>query len=192
MKKFVFDLDDTVCMSDEYSEKYISEFIDKHVLPYTKVCDKVRFAEEKFSWSKEVALDWYKKYGDQMMLEFPCKEGSVEVINSLYDAGNRIIIATARATDWHCDPEGVTKEWLEKVGIKYHKLYVGRVDKENICEIEGADYFMDDDVKITSKVANHLKNIKVFLMTSKYNEDLMLDEKVERVKDFEDFKSRIR
>ena len=131
---FVFDLDDTVCDTDLYSEKYILEYFENFHLPYKKINNIARFAEKKFDWSDETALSWYKENGDQMMLQFPCKDGAIEFINELYDNGHTIVIATARATDWHNEPERITKDWLEKEKIKYHKLYIGRIDKEKICE----------------------------------------------------------
>lgn len=168
---FIFDLDDTVCDTDGYSTNYINNFLEKHHLPFGKIKEISRFAEEKFSWDKDTALCWYKTYGDQMMAKFPCKPGAIEVINNLYDNGHTIIIATARATDWHTDPENITLNWLNECGIKYHKIYMGRVDKEQICASENADVFMDDDLKIAYNVANHPHNAKtkVFLMNTDYN-----------------------
>ena len=188
---FVFDLDDTVCDTDYYSEKYIWQFFKEHNLPYKKTGIKTRFAEAKFDWDKEVANKWYKIYGDEMMLNFPCKEGAIDFINSLYNDGHRIIIATARATDWHTTPVLVTKLWLAKNNIKYHKLYTGRIDKERICEVENADFFFDDDLKITENVAKHFKNhskpCKSLLATSEFNKDLQESEGVKRILNFKHF-----
>lgn len=168
---FVFDLDDTVCDTDGYSTCYIDKFLETHRLPFGKIKEIGRFAEEKFSWDKNTALCWYKTYGDQMMAEFPCKPNTIDVINTLYENGHTIIIATARATDWHTDPETITLQWLKKIGLKYHKIYMGRVDKEQICAETNADVFVDDDLKITYNVANHPHNAdtKVFLMNTAYN-----------------------
>lgn len=190
---FVFDLDDTVCDTDGYSEIYIKKFFLENNMPYKKVKDISRFAEEKFDWSKEEALSWYKQYGDEMMLHFPCKDGAIEFINSLYQEGHKVVIATARANDWHSDPEGITKEWLDNNGIKYNKLYIGRIDKERICEEENADIFIDDDVKITKRVAEYFKKNKgkAYLMNTKYNLMLTADDDVIRVDDFSDFKKKV-
>ena len=185
---FVFDLDDTVVDTDGYSEKYILNFFKQNNLPYKQIATNTRFAERKFDWDMETALKWYKTYGDDMMLEFPCKPGAAEVIKLLYDLGHTIIIATARATDWHVNPEQITKQWLKNNNIPYHKLYVGRVDKELICADENADVFVDDDIKITSRVAEHKDNVnmKVFLSTSKYNKELESSSKVIRINDFQE------
>ena len=193
---FVFDLDDTVCETDLYSEKYIANFIKKHNLPYKFVEKCTRFAEAKFDWDEATALKWYKTYGDQMMLEFPAKEGAIETINALFDAGHTIIIATARATDWHTNPIEITYEWLKKNGVKYSKIYTGRVDKEAICLDENADFFIDDDLKITTRVAltSHIKTsfnekgCQSLIMTTAYNKNLELPAGVVRINDFKHFR----
>jgi len=166
---FIFDLDDTICETDEYSTKYILEFFKSRNLPFKQVCNVSRFAEKKFDWDNEIALDWYMTYGDKMMSEFPCKPNSVEIINNLYDLGHTVIFATARSNDWHNKPEEVTIEWLKNNQIKYHKLYIGRVDKEKICEQECADVFVDDDISITARVAEHNPKTKVFLSSTDFN-----------------------
>ena len=188
---FVFDMDDTICDTDSYSEYYIEKFFIEHKMPFKKVCKVVRFAEQKFDWDKDTALNWYKTYGDEMMLNFPCKNGAKEIINKLYELGHTIIIATARADDWHTEPERITKEWLENTGLKYSKLIIGRVDKEKVCEEENADIFVDDDINITSRVANYFSDKKgktSMLITTDYNKNLQTGENVVRIKDFFELK----
>lgn len=191
---FVFDLDDTICETDGYSEFYIKKFFAEHNLPYRQIASDVRFAESKFDWDRETALKWYKTYGDEMMLEFPCKANAVRCINFLHDSGHRIVIATARATDWHTKPEEITLKWLEKVGLKYDKIYIGRIDKEKICEEENADVFIDDDIKITQRVAEYFdgkKDKRCFLMTTNYNKNLEVSENAERVLDVADMLKKL-
>ena len=187
---FVFDLDDTICDTDGYSERYIEAFFVKYHYPYKQVATDVRFAEQKFDWDAETALFWYKEFGDDMMAEFPCKPYVLDVINRLHDAGHKIVIATARAKDWHTNPEEVTLKWLKDAKIKYDKIYIGRIDKEKICEEENADVFIDDDLKITENVSRYFdgkKGKRVFLSTTPYNKFKQLPDGVERARDFLDF-----
>lgn len=190
---FVFDLDDTLSETDLYSEKYISEFINKNNLPYKQIAKDVRFAERKFDWSTETALKWYKTFGDDMMLEFPLKKGAIEFINFLHENGCKIVIATARATDWHTNPEEITIKWLKDNKIPYDTVYVGRRDKEKICEEVDADYFIDDDVSIVESVANYFllskRKKQAFLLTTNYNKNLSISNNVVRVKDFDELKN---
>ena len=80
---------------------------------------------------------------------------------------------------------------LRKNKIKYHKLYTGRIDKEKICEDENADFFFDDDLKITANVAKHFAQhphpCQALLATSEYNKDLPASEGVDRILDFKHF-----
>lgn len=190
---FVFDLDDTLSETDLYSEKYISEFINKNNLPYKQIAKDVRFAERKFDWSTETALKWYKTFGDDMMLEFPLKKGAIEFLNFLHENGCKIVIATARATDWHTNPEEITIKWLKDNKIPYDTVYVGRRDKEKICEEVDADYFIDDDVSIVESVANYFllskRKKQAFLLTTNYNKNLSISNNVVRVKDFDELKN---
>lgn len=50
------------------------------------------------------------------------KADAVEVINKLYDAGNTIIIYSART--W-VEYE-MTVDWLKRHGVKYHQLFMGK------------------------------------------------------------------
>ena len=185
---FVFDLDDTVCDTDTYSEYFINKFIKEHNLQVKQIAKNVRYAEMKFDWSTEEAIAWYKQFGDEMFLHFPVKGNAVRIINKLYDDGHTIIIATARATDWHGKPGMLTLAWLKKVGLKYHKIYVGRQDKEMICEKENADVFVDDDLKIISRVNDYFKSQKkgkVYLASTEYNQTLEVPKNIAIINNFE-------
>ena len=50
------------------------------------------------------------------------KADAVDVINKLYDAGNIIIIYSART--W-VEYE-MTVDWLKRHGVKYHQLFMGK------------------------------------------------------------------
>jgi len=103
-----FDLDDTICETDEYSEKYILNFFKTHKWPYQQIAKECRFAESKFDWPESIALAWYLEFGDKMM-QFSMQKNAVKVINGLHDLGHKIVVATARWTDWHSEPEIITK-----------------------------------------------------------------------------------
>lgn len=187
---FVFDLDDTICDTDGYSEKYIRKFLSQHHWPYKQVARNVRFAESKFDWSSEIALAWYKKYGDEMMLHFPCKPNAVKTLQALHDGGHQIIIATARATDWHTKPKEITLQWLAENKIPYDDIFIGRIDKERICEEVDADFFVDDDIAVVEKVAHYFaqagKGRQAFLSTTNYNQDLSVPQDVKRIKSLQE------
>ena len=43
-------------------------------------------------------------------------------VRMLYDAGHRIILWTAR----YFEDEAVTKDWLERFNVPYHRLHLGK------------------------------------------------------------------
>lgn len=67
----------------------------------------------------------------------------IDKVNEYYDKGYEIVISTARGQNSCKTPEQmkekyykITKDWLDKAGVKYHKLEIGY--KQN------ADLYVDD------------------------------------------------
>ena len=190
---FVFDLDDTISLTDRYSEMYINEFFINYKFRYKQIAKQARFAEQLFDWDDETARFWYKEFGDEMMLEFPAKAGAVSTINGLHDAGHRIVIATKRSKTWHTDPVGVTKRWLRDIGIKYDKLYIGDIDKLQVCDKECADVFVDDDLTEVKTILKLLggTGTRVFLASSDYNKTKPTPLGVERLDRMNDLPKKL-
>lgn len=165
---FIFDIDDTISNTGEYGREYMLNNFKNNNLKYKEKNGNAKEPIDQFCWTYEEAHSWYKEYGDEMLLSFPCFEGAVETINKLYDAGHEIIFATARSTDWYNKPIETTRKWLKRNRIKYNKLYTGRMDKEKICELEDANVFVDDNLGTCLRVAEYFKgsNNKVFLMNT--------------------------
>lgn len=62
-------------------------------------------------------------------------ERMVKIINRLYDYGNKIVLFTARGYVTGKDWSQVTKEQMQRWGVKYHELKFGKPN---------ADYYVDD------------------------------------------------
>lgn len=58
----------------------------------------------------------------------------IEIVNRLYDRGNKIIIYTARGMYSKTDRSDFTKNQLKDWGVQYHELY----------SKPGADIYIDD------------------------------------------------
>ncbi len=191
---FVFDLDDTISKTHEFSVEYISKFLKEHNWPYKQISYEGRFAERNFDWDMDTAKSWYKQYGDEMMAHFPCKKNAVKLLQHLHKDGHIIVIATARATDWHVHPNELTLKWLNDNKIPYDKVFIGRIDKEKICDEVDADYFIDDDLGIISRVEEYFQKKgkgKAFLATSNFNKNLETPEGVTRFADFKELASQL-
>jgi len=65
-------------------------------------------------------------------------DNAIKKVNALYDAGHEIVFWTARGSGTGVDWREVTKNQLEKWGVKYHKLRLGKpiydffIDDKNI------------------------------------------------------------
>ena len=64
-------------------------------------------------------------------------ERMVKIVNKLYDYGNKIILFTARGYVTGKDWSQVTKEQMQRWGVKYHELKFGKPN---------ADYYVDDQM----------------------------------------------
>lgn len=53
-------------------------------------------------------------------------QANIDAINRLYDNGNRIIYWTARGTATKIDWRDITEKQLQKWGVKYHELILGK------------------------------------------------------------------
>ena len=60
---------------------------------------------------------------------------TIGLINQLYDAGNYIILATARGSMTGIDWRPVTEQQMKDWGVKYHELHFGK---------PAGDYYVDD------------------------------------------------
>jgi len=60
---------------------------------------------------------------------------NIKRLNRLYDAGNMIVLFTARGTVTGINWSDVTQKQMQAWGVKYHRLHFGK---------PAADYYIDD------------------------------------------------
>ena len=106
-------------------------------------------------------------YQKRLIANMPEIPGAVEQVNKWHDAGHKIVLITARSKGW----EEQTKEWLDKVGLKYDKLIItNHQDKAKFAEDEGVNIFIDDSVNFLENMAD--KGIKVYVFDQPWNTEL--------------------
>ncbi len=173
------DVDDTICSTNETilleADKY-----DKEVLGGTGIKNKKAYDFTlMMGWPKEGKGRFFNDRLEYIMDKSPIKDGAVEVINKLYDEGNEIIFITYRKDKYIKDPYLLTKNYLDRHGIKYNKLIANSGDKGIVCYNNKIDLFIDDSVTHLEDVS--LYGIKVLLFDSEYNKDNI---KFDRVKNW--------
>lgn len=111
----------------------------------------------------------------------PVIPDAVDKVNELYDKGHRIVLITARPTNW----EEQTKEWLHNVGLKFNKLFVGVQDKGAKAKEERVDVFVDDQPNNLEDVAE--ENIPAYAFEQPWNEGV----DVPKIRDWKDVKASL-
>ena len=145
------DIDDTVTNTWEYVLPMHAERFGKGIEELKKGRPYFEAVSDCVSSFQEYSLvmnDIYKKYKEVL----PLKENAVKNINKLYDMGHSIYFITSRSvTD---DEYEATKRFLDNNNFKYNKLFVGVLNKADMCLKLGIDLFIDDSLKQCREVSN--------------------------------------
>lgn len=163
------DMDDTICSTNERiiieADKY-----DKEVLGGTGIKDIDAYEFTKMmGWPQEMKGQFFSDRLEYIMDNAEIKEGAKDVINKLHDEGNKIIIISFRKGKYIKDPYNLTKNWLERNGVHYDKIYVDTGSKVDECLSEKVDLFIDDKESHCEDVSS--ANINVLLFTNAYNHE---------------------
>ena len=163
------DIDDTICSTNERiiveADKY-----DKEVLGGTGVKDASAYEfTEMMGWEKEMKGQFFADRLEYIMDNAEIKPGAVELINKLHDEGNKIIFISFRKDKYIKDPYTLTKNYLDRHGIKYDGLFVNTGTKTDECLENGVKLFIDDKESHCEDVSN--AGIDVILFTNQYNHD---------------------
>ena len=161
------DIDDTICSTNERiiieADKY-----DKEILGGTGIKDKKEYEFTKMmGWEPEMKGKFFQDRLEYIMDNAEVKDDAKEVINRLHDEGNKIIFISFRKGKYINEPYTLTKNYLDRNGIKYDKIYVDTGSKVDECINENVDLFIDDKESHCEDVSN--AGIPVILFTNAYN-----------------------
>ncbi len=177
------DIDDTISNTCEILIAYGQEFTKKYLKRDVDIDFKGNltnhyYIEKIFEWTREESNEFFTSYYRKFIENVYPKALAVEYINKLYDEGNTIILVTARDSYADVDAATDTARWLEKQGIKYHKLIADPPSKADVCKEENIDVFIDDSFSNCMSITD--AGIKTYMMDSKYNVSLD-DRRIKRV-----------
>lgn len=102
--------------------------------------------KKKFQFSYEELKYFLKNIQEEITNKAKPRVNAVEIINRLKKEGHKIIIITARDSEFHDDPYKLSKTWLDKNKIEYDKLIVNAREKGTICKNENIDLLIDDQL----------------------------------------------
>ena len=183
------DLDDTITNSSDIFIKYAKIYNKEKKINYKINCNE--FDQNKaFGWSEKDQKEFTKNYLKKVLNEAEPKEDAVKIINNLKLNGYKIIIITARNDKEISNIYYITEKWLIFNNIKFDKLIINCHYKEDICDDNNVNIFIDDNFENCKRVYKKLK-IPVLLFNTNYNR-IYTNSKIKRVFNWQEIDSIIK
>lgn len=186
------DIDDTISKTTEgidvFAKEYTENILNKKF--EINVIDIVApmWAKYVYGWTDEENDRFWDMYYEKLMQNLNPKENAIEIINRLSE-NNKIIIITARWDKENGIISKITKDWIERQGIHYDKLFIGHEDKTKLVTENNIDIFIDDNYKTCKQISE--LNVRTLIMNSRLNRDIQ-DDKIERVFSWEEIEEKIK
>lgn len=161
------DIDDTITKTTEQTDIFAKEYTEKVLnREFSINLDTYdpMWVQAAYGWTKEDEKNFWDLYYEKDMEMLEPKEDAIESINELYK-NHEIILISAR---WDFESgiiKKITKDWLERHDVHYHKLFINHVDKRQISMENNIDLFIDDSLKTCREIESI--GIKTLLMTSR-------------------------
>lgn len=187
------DIDDTISNTFETFLPYMKKFVEQDLnrkldLNLSSRTDYYNIIE-KYGLNEEEARGFWEKYYIPMLENVNPKISAVEVINTLKEKGNRIILITARVDDEIVDAKAITEKWLDENKINYDKLIINSHDKLEIAKQEKIDIFIDDSIRNCEMVSSG--NIKTYMFSTQ-NNNYYENENIEKIVSWDEFYEKIK
>ena len=137
------DIDDTITRTTEQTDIFAKEYTEKVLnREFSINLDTYdpMWVQAAYGWTKEDEKGFWNLYYEKDMEMLEPKEDAIESINELYK-NHEIILISAR---WDFESgiiKKITKDWLERHDVHYHKLFINHVDKRKISMENNIDLF---------------------------------------------------
>ncbi len=143
--KIAVDIDDTLNIVERV--KFASEYIARKKLPYRIKDEFSNMFVQVYDWEIDAVLEFIHDGGVAAFTEAQARPHARETLEHWKKQGHEIIVLTARQEDWFGDPEAVSREWLDKNNIPYHKIVanISKHAKGKYCAENGISVLVDDN-----------------------------------------------
>lgn len=120
--------------------------------------------QETYNWTNEQYEKFWNQYLEWYATKYPAREYSSEILKTLKNRGNEIIIITARNNEGlpkkkHQEMKVLVKQWLKENDIIYDKLIFSESSKRKICIEEKIDVMVDDSPYVLEELKNDIKTV---------------------------------
>ncbi len=114
--------------------------------PFEEITKNGDTYKKKFQFSYDELKYFLKNIQEEITNKAKPRDNAIETIKKLRKEGHKIIIITARDSEFHDDPYLLSKNWLDENKIEYDKLIVNAREKGIVCKNENIDLFIDDQL----------------------------------------------
>ena len=101
----------------EYAIK-LGKNIENAENPFEDIKNNGDTYKKKFQFSYDELKYFLKNIHEEITNRAKPRDNAVEIINKLKKEGNKIVIITARDSEFHDDPYLLTKNWLDKNNLE--------------------------------------------------------------------------
>lgn len=129
----------------EYAIK-LGKNIENAKNPFENIKNNGDTYKKKFQFSYDELKYFLKNIQEEITNKAKPRDNAVEIINKLKKEGHKIVIITARDSEFYDDPYLLSKTWLDKNNIEYDKIIVNAREKGIVCKKEQIDIFIDDQL----------------------------------------------
>ena len=128
-----------------------------------------------FDWSAQEVEDFLINTCEPYAPKLPLRKNAKKYIDLLIEKGHKIILISHRAPPTFSNGEQVTKEWLERKGVNYHKLVLSKLaDKTQECFENKVDILFDDRVGQVKKMRE--KGVNCVVVITAFNKPFAVGE----------------
>lgn len=156
------DIDDTIT----YTTDDIDSFVLENGLATKIFKENYHLTDRYNDWDMDTVESFWKNYGDKVISNPRVRDDAVKYINKLYNDGYEIIIITKRKKHEY----DISKEYLDKYGIKYNQINVDVREKGKFCIDNNIDIMIDDSPYNAIDCIE--QKVNFLLMDQEYNKNV--------------------
>lgn len=171
------DIDNVLADYNGALEKVYAKFTKKH---HIKLKDKNAYFRQMYDWDEKEEQKFYYDNIEKMIKNLQPQKHCQKIITKLHNDGHKIFIITGRDNKDYVSPKEITKAWLENNNIYYDKLIFTNAyileDKAQSCLKNKIDIMIDDSKNVFNECSK--LGIRVLLFDTKYNRDILTNDRV--------------
>lgn len=159
------DLDGVVFDTENWFRTY-SMLYNFEKIKKDEVDKEELYFSSRFDWNEDEVDEFFFQYMEMIETVAPIMPMAKEILQRFKDMGHKLFVITNRGRKYEIEKK-VTKIRLEELGIDFDGIFLGSMDKAEVCKNNNIDVMIDD-------LYNNVKNISNAGIKCLYFRDLVL------------------